>query len=1185
VTDLRSRWNVVLLLVAMVPLFGCMVLDASPHTSPAAGLETGRTSLDFGTVVLGDYTVVTDSLMNSSKSSITISQPTVTGAGFAISSPAFPMTLAPNQHATLSVTFTPTSAGQPTGTIVLASTGPTSSVTLGLSGIAIAPGVLAASPASISFGTVIVGKSQTQAETFTNAGGTNLTISQASASQSNFQLNGLTLPITLQPKQSTTFNVAFTPATSGAASANLVTATQAAGWAHNRRGDYHIGSLAPAANSAFASRPRTSNQTITIPLSGMGGTAGQLTATPSMAFSATPVGKSQGLSDTLTNTGGSSVTVSQVTSTGSGFSVTGLTLPITLPAGQSTSFTVVFAPQSAASASGNIAISSNASNSTVNTALTGTGVAAGSLTASPSTVSFGSVQTGNTRTASETLTNSGGSNVTITQASYTGAGFSANGMNMPLTLAPGQSTSFNVAFAPQTSGAVSGGLTITSNASNTALPIALSGTGVSAGSLTASPSTVSFGNIQTGKSQTASETLTNSGGSSVIISQAAATGSGFSMSGITLPLTLAAGQSTSFSIAFAPQTSGAVTGGITVTSNASNTSLSVGLSGTGVTAGSLTASPSTVSFGSIQTGQSQTASETLTNSGGSSVTITQAAATGSGFSMSGITLPLTLAAGQSTSFSIAFAPQTSGAVTGGVTVTSNASNTSLSVGLSGTGVSAGSLTASPSTVSFGSIQTGQSQTASETLTNSGGSSVIISQAAATGSGFSMSGITLPLTLAAGQSTSFSIAFAPQASGAVTGGVTVTSNASNTSLAVGLSGTGVSAGSLTASPSTVSFGTIQTGKNQTASETLTNSGGSSVTITQAAATGSGFSISGLTLPLTLTAGQSTSFTVAFAPQTSGAVTGSVAITSNASNSTLSVGLSGTGISTGTLTATPSSLSMGSVQVGNSAGLSETLTNSGGSSVTISQANVTGAGFSTPGLDLPVTLNAGQSLTFTAVFTPQSAVVVTGGISVVSNASNATLAISLSGTGTPAGQLSVSPASLSFGSVTVGASKSLTGSLSATGASVKISSGSFGTPEFVLSGISFPVTIPAGQSVPFTVTFTPQTSGIGSDSASFASNAANTTAVESATGTGVAPIQHQVALNWTADTSAVAGYNVYRGTVAGGPYTKLNAASDVVTSYTDTSVTAGQTYYYLTTAVDNQGVESTYSNEVVATIPTP
>jgi hypothetical protein len=43
-------------------------------------------------------------------------------------------------------------------------------------------------------------------------------------------------------------------------------------------------------------------------------------------------------------------------------------------------------------------------------------------------------------------------------------------------------------------------------------------------------------------------------------------------------------------------------------------------------------------------------------------------------------------------------------------------------------------------------------------------------------------------------------------------------------------------------------------------------------------------------------------------------------------------------------------------------SETLTNSGGSSVTVSQANVSGSGFSVTGLSLPLTLTPGQSFTF-------------------------------------------------------------------------------------------------------------------------------------------------------------------------------------------------------------------------------
>jgi len=67
--------------------------------------------------------------------------------------------------------------------------------------------------------------------------------------------------------------------------------------------------------------------------------------------------------------------------------------------------------------------------------------------------------------------------------------------------------------------------------------------------------------------------------------------------------------------------------------------------------------------------------------------------------------------------------------------------------------------------------------------------------------------------------------------------------------------------------------------------------------------------------------------------------------------------------------------------------------------------------------------------------------------------------------------------------------------------------------------------------------------------------------------------------------VAGYNVYRGSVAGGPYAKVNSAPDASTTYSDGSVQAGQTYYFVVTAVDATGTESVYSNEVQAVIPTP
>jgi hypothetical protein len=87
-------------------------------------------------------------------------------------------------------------------------------------------------------------------------------------------------------------------------------------------------------------------------------------------------------------------------------------------------------------------------------------------------------------------------------------------------------------------------------------------------------------------------------------------------------------------------------------------------------------------------------------------------------------------------------------------------------------------------------------------------------------------------------------------------------------------------------------------------------------------------------------------------------------------------------------------------------------------------------------------------------------------------------------------------------------------------------------------------------------------------------------------GTCSTLHNATLTWTASTSSnLKGYNVYRGTQTGGPYTKITFTPVVGTSYTDTTVLAGQTYYYVTTAVDNNNSESDYSNQATAVIPTP
>lgn len=81
-------------------------------------------------------------------------------------------------------------------------------------------------------------------------------------------------------------------------------------------------------------------------------------------------------------------------------------------------------------------------------------------------------------------------------------------------------------------------------------------------------------------------------------------------------------------------------------------------------------------------------------------------------------------------------------------------------------------------------------------------------------------------------------------------------------------------------------------------------------------------------------------------------------------------------------------------------------------------------------------------------------------------------------------------------------------------------------------------------------------------------------------------HSVTLTWTPTTSvAVTGYNIYRSSSKGGPYRKINSAEVAGTSYVDSDVLAGQTYYYVVTAVNQRKAESRYSAEAHAKVPTP
>jgi hypothetical protein len=389
--------------------------------------------------------------------------------------------------------------------------------------------------------------------------------------------------------------------------------------------------------------------------------------------------------------------------------------------------------------------------------------------------------------------------------------------------------------------------------------------------------------------------------------------------------------------------------------------------------------------------------------------------------------------------------------------------------------------------------------------------------------------------------------------------------------------------LKCSPCYLTFGDVPIGTSKKLSLTLKNSGSRQLKITRYNKMAPGFQVTSPALPHILAAGATKSMTVLFKPASASSVDGTILVENDKSWIGLAVRVTGKGGSGGSLSATPTAVNFGTVPVGSSATQLVTIKNGRGTSVKLMSASLSGAAFSFSGLNLPLTLNAGQSITFTTKFGPKAAGAVTGSIKVTSSATTTT--VNLAGTGGTTGSLSLSPTTLNFGAVTVGTQKSMTATLTAGGASVKVTSSAVSTSEFAVSGIAYPLSLAAGQSKSFTVVFKPGASGTATANLKFTTGSGSTVS-ESLTGSGASASAHSVSLAWNPSSSgAVVGYNVYRGTTTGGPYNKINSSLESSTAFGDANVAAGKTYFYVVTAVDGGGTESGFSNQVKAIIPSP
>jgi hypothetical protein len=217
------------------------------------------------------------------------------------------------------------------------------------------------------------------------------------------------------------------------------------------------------------------------------------------------------------------------------------------------------------------------------------------------------------------------------------------------------------------------------------------------------------------------------------------------------------------------------------------------------------------------------------------------------------------------------------------------------------------------------------------------------------------------------------------------------------MSVTLAGKGT-ASSLAVIEGSTNFGNVIVGNQAEQKIEIQAAGTVSTEITKVSTSGAGFSISGLSVPLTLNPGATATFSATFAPGAAGSDLGEISITSNAADSPLTISLSGQGekqvIS---LSVVPTNLKFGAVAVGKSASQEVTLKNTGNVGVGISSVSISGNAFTVSGAGKGTTLSPGDSVTLVVKFDPTKQGNATGAVMVASNVSNSPAEISLSGSG--------------------------------------------------------------------------------------------------------------------------------------------------------------------------------------------
>lgn len=316
---------------------------------------------------------------------------------------------------------------------------------------------------------------------------------------------------------------------------------------------------------------------------------------------------------------------------------------------------------------------------------------------SPSEVLFEQTVPGATNTKTVTVTNRGGSSLTVDGLELGGATpalfDAAAETGFPLTLGPQEWVAIQVTYAPAETGEHGGVLTVFSSDAGTPTVDVPLLTSPIAGEIEASPNPLQFGSVTIGSPSTQAITVTNAGAADLAVSGAqlgAGTSSWFTLDASALPVTLAPGSSAQLPVTFAPESSAAVTGTVEIASDDPDepvVAIALGGAGTAEAVPDIQAA-TTLDFGQVERLTCETMTASIQNTGSATLSVTGITktfytSTEYTFSPASFSVP----PGGSQPLSVTYCPVDTGFDLGGLNVASNDPDENpFSIALAGEGI-------------------------------------------------------------------------------------------------------------------------------------------------------------------------------------------------------------------------------------------------------------------------------------------------------------------------------------------------------------------------------------------------------------------------------------------------------------------------------------------------------------------